>query len=131
MDGASLRALRSRIDGRHGRDHDDGHARIRDPPGVRRRTRRRPGRLGAGAAAQDDQDRRAVLGGRHPGEVRADCERLVDTLDQLVERNAIARLGRYGVTRDDLPRILDKANGKNSPAQLDRAQMAAILEARL
>ncbi len=73
----------------------------------------------------------AILGGRHPGDVRADCRLLVDTLDELIERNAIARLGRYGVTPDDLPRILAKANGKNSPAQLDRTQMSAILEARL
>lgn len=91
-------------------------------------------------AADDDKSRAAIakyarvgaiLSGRHPGEARADCERLVATLDALIDASGIARLAQYGVTRADLPRILDKSNGKNSPAQLDREQMAAILETRL
>lgn len=72
-----------------------------------------------------------LLGGQATGSLRGDCEQLVVTLETLIERCAIARLSRYGITRADLPRILDKANNKNSPAALNRKQMTAILEARL
>lgn len=72
-----------------------------------------------------------LLGGQATGSLRGDCTQLVATLETLIERCAIARLSRYAITRADLPRILDKANNKNSPATLSRAQMSAILEARL
>lgn len=73
----------------------------------------------------------ALLAGQASGSLRGDCDELVATLDALIERCAIARLSHYGITRADLPKILDKANSKNSPAPLSREQMAAILEARL
>ena len=73
----------------------------------------------------------ALLAGQAPTSPRADCERLIATLDALIERYAIPRLGHFGVGRADLGRILDRSNGKNSPLTLDRAQMSAILEARL
>ncbi len=59
------------------------------------------------------------------------CNRLLQTLDRWIATTGIARLSAYGVTRTDLPRILDKSNNKNSPVTLDRQQMQAILEARL
>ena len=73
----------------------------------------------------------ALLAGQASGSLRGDCDELVATLDALIERCAIARLSHYGITRADLPKVLDKANSKNSPAPLSREQMAAILEARL
>ena len=73
----------------------------------------------------------ALLAGQASGSLRGDCRALVATLDALIERCTIARLSHYGITRADLPRILDKANSKNSPVALNREQMAAILEARL
>ncbi len=72
-----------------------------------------------------------LLAGQTNGSLRADCAQLVATLEKLIERCAIERLSRYGMTRADLPRILDKANNKNSPATLTRAQIAALLAARL
>ena len=72
-----------------------------------------------------------LLAGQESGSLRGDCGGLVATLDALIERCAMARLSFYGITRADLPRILDKANSKNSPATLSREQMAAVLEARL
>lgn len=72
-----------------------------------------------------------LLAGQASGSQRGDCEALIATLDALIERCAIARLSHYGITHADLPRVLDKANSKNSPAPLSREQMAAILEARL
>jgi len=72
----------------------------------------------------------ALLAGQTSDSLRGDCTQLVATLDALIERSAMPRLSRYGITRADLPKILDKANNKNSPATLSREQMAAILEAR-
>jgi alcohol dehydrogenase len=72
-----------------------------------------------------------VLSGRAPTTAAEDCERLVATLQEWIERTKIPRLGVYGVTRADFARILDKSNNKNSPVTLDRERMAAILEARL
>ena len=72
-----------------------------------------------------------LLAGRTSGSLRGDCAALVATLETLIERCAIGRLSRYGISRADLPKIVDKANNKNSPATLSREQIAAILAARL
>lgn len=72
-----------------------------------------------------------LLAGRTSGSLRGDCAALVATLEALIERCAIGRLSRYGISRADLPKILDLANNKNSPATLKREQIAAILAARL
>ena len=72
-----------------------------------------------------------LLSGQAPTSLRVNCAQLVATLAALIERSAMPRLSRYGITATDLPKVLDKANNKNSPATLSREQMAAILEARL
>lgn len=73
----------------------------------------------------------ALLSGKTPANPREDCDALVQILDEWISRTALPRLGDYGITEADLPRILDKSNNKNSPIQLDQEQMAAILKARL
>ncbi len=73
----------------------------------------------------------AILSGEAPATTEAGCDLLQHMLDCWIAATGIARLSAYGVTRDDLPRILDKSNNKNSPVTLDRTQMQAILEARL
>lgn len=72
-----------------------------------------------------------ILSGQTASTTEAGGELLVQTLDRWIESTGIARLSAYGITRDDLPGILDKSNNKNSPITLDRGQMQAILEARL
>lgn len=72
-----------------------------------------------------------ILSGESSASPRADCQRLVDTLDDWIERTRIPRLGQYGLSAADFPRILGQTNGKNSPVTLDRTHMAAILAARL
>ena len=72
-----------------------------------------------------------LLAGQAPGSLHGDCALLCTTLDALIERTAIPRLGHYGIRRTDLAQVVDKANNKNSPATLNREQMAAMLEARL
>lgn len=73
----------------------------------------------------------AVLSGESSTSLSGDCERLLETLNGWIERTRIPRLGHYGITVDDFPRIVRKSNGKNSPVQLSDAQMSAILHARL
>ena len=72
-----------------------------------------------------------LLAGRTSGSLRGDCATLVATLETLIERCAIGRLAHYGISRADLPKIVDQANNKNSPATLSREQIAAMLAARL
>jgi len=71
----------------------------------------------------------SILARQHPVSVEHDCDLLVRTLNDWIARTGIPRLGHFGLRAADLPAILDKSNGKNSPATLSRAQMAAILEA--
>ena len=73
----------------------------------------------------------ALLSGKTPTTLRGDCDTLVNTLDEWISRTELPRLSDFGITEADFPRILDKSNNKNSPIQLDRGQMAAILKARL
>ena len=72
-----------------------------------------------------------ILSGRVAPSVEEGCEQLMQTLDRWIEQTRIARLGDYGITRADFPRILDKSDNKNSPVVLNRGQMEGILEARL
>jgi alcohol dehydrogenase class IV len=72
-----------------------------------------------------------VLARKHPVSLQHDCDLLVRTLEEWTERTRIPCLGQYGVSEDDFAAILDKTNGKNSPATLSREQMAAVLKARL
>ena len=71
-----------------------------------------------------------LLSGRATQSRREDCQALVDTLESWVERFDMPRLGCYGITAADFARILDRSNGKNSPATLDRGQMEAVLATR-
>lgn len=73
----------------------------------------------------------AVLARKHPVSLQHDCDLLVSTLTEWIERTRIPRLASYGIGEADFAAILDKTNGKNSPAALSREQMAAILKARL
>lgn len=72
-----------------------------------------------------------ILSGQSPASPQTDRQRLVDTLDDWIERTRIPRLGQYGMRIGDLPHILDQAHNKNNPVGLDRSQMKAILTARL
>lgn len=72
-----------------------------------------------------------LLSGKPSTTIEYDCRLLVDTLTGWIEQTGIPRLQSYGITRADFAKILDKSNNKNSPVQLNREQMASILEARL
>ena len=72
-----------------------------------------------------------LLSGRSSVSLRKDCDLLIQTLLEWIELTRIPRLRDFEIAKADFPKILDKTNGKNSPADLSREQMALILEARL
>jgi len=59
------------------------------------------------------------------------CEMLVQQLESWTETLQVPRLSSYGVTADDVDRIVAKAGNKNNPITLDSAQIQQILEERI
>ena len=72
-----------------------------------------------------------LLSGRASASLEGDCRALVETLANWVKLAGMPRLGEFGIVSADLPKILEKANGKNSPVVLSVKQMTSILSARL
>jgi alcohol dehydrogenase class IV len=72
-----------------------------------------------------------LLSDQSSGSLEGDCALLVATLRRWIETTGIPRLGDFGMTRADFPKILDAANCKNSPVTLSREEMSSILESRL
>lgn len=59
---------------------------------------------------------------------------LIETLEDWTRALALPRLGHYGVTRADVPRIVAHSRGSSmttNPLRLDDGDIAAIVEARL
>ena len=56
---------------------------------------------------------------------------LVETLEDWTSKLDISRLGEYGVTIDDLDKIIEKSGNKNNPVHLDNEQIKKLLRARL
>jgi alcohol dehydrogenase len=56
---------------------------------------------------------------------------LVKTLEQWTEDLPIDRLGKYGITEDDLDKIVQSAGLKNNPVHLSPDEIKQLLKARL
>lgn len=72
-----------------------------------------------------------ILSGKHAANAVEGCELLIDTIEELLEATGISRLGAYGIAKEDIPRIVAKANNKNSPVELSKQQIAEIVENRI
>jgi alcohol dehydrogenase class IV len=59
------------------------------------------------------------------------CDLLIETLEDWTTKLNISRLGEYGVSENDLDKIIKKGGNKNNPVQLDNAQIKKLLKARL
>jgi alcohol dehydrogenase class IV len=60
--------------------------------------------------------------------------RLLDILTEWTERLELPRIGRYGMTQADIPRVVANCRGssmKTNPVVLSDEEVAGILEARL
>jgi len=72
-----------------------------------------------------------LLGGQKstdPAEARS---RLVQTLSAWTEELRFPRLGSYGVTEADVPRIVEACSQKTNPVELASEEIATILRQRL
>ncbi len=56
---------------------------------------------------------------------------LVKILENWTAKLNISRLGEYGVTVDDLDKIIEKAGNKNNPIHLDNEQIKKLIKTRL
>ncbi len=72
-----------------------------------------------------------LLSGKRSISLNYDCDLLIQTLREWIELTGIPRLRQLNLGEADFPKILDKTSSKNSPAPLNRAQLTAILAARL
>jgi alcohol dehydrogenase len=73
----------------------------------------------------------ALLRGQSRGAEAADCDALLEVLDEWTVALEIPRLGCYGIGDAELDRILDKADNRNNPIALEREEIWALLEERL
>jgi alcohol dehydrogenase len=88
-----------------------------------------------GEAGEDALDKyaraaRAVTGEALP-DTEAACDRLLGALLRWAEDFGIGRLGAYGMTAEDVESIAREGDNKNSPAPLDQAEIARLLQSRL
>lgn len=76
----------------------------------------------------------ALLAGRPPGDPAEDRAALVDVLRDLVERVEMPRLGAFGLTEDQLARVVAASRGgsmKTNPLVLEDAELDALVRRRL
>jgi alcohol dehydrogenase len=59
------------------------------------------------------------------------CDALVDILDEWTTTLQIPKLSRYGIKASDLEKILDRAENRNNPIDLTRAEIRSLIEERL
>ena len=59
------------------------------------------------------------------------CSKLTNTLDDWTDQLRLDRLGKYGITNDDVDKIVNKAGLKNNPVNLNREDISTIIINRL
>ncbi len=88
----------------------------------------------AGPALRKYAEAAVLLTGRlFSSEVSA-CDGLVETLEQWTDRLGLPRLGAYGMTESDLPRVVANCRGgsmQTNPLTLTDDEIAAVARARL
>ena len=72
-----------------------------------------------------------LLSGKTGQSISYYCDVLVDILAEWTEYLEIPRLGEYGITDEDLGKILDKTRNRNNPIELSREEIQMLLESRL
>lgn len=73
----------------------------------------------------------AVLTGHDARDGDGCLERLTAALDEWTALLHVPRLGQYGMSADAIDAVVDAADNKQSPVRLDKAEIRAMLEARL
>ncbi|WP_165822466.1 iron-containing alcohol dehydrogenase [Paenibacillus montanisoli] len=73
----------------------------------------------------------AILTGHDKRDTDGSCTRLVSVLEEWTAQLNIPRLGAYGVNANNIDAVVNAADNKQSPVQLDKTAMRDILLARL
>jgi alcohol dehydrogenase len=63
--------------------------------------------------------------------VKKNCDRLIEILDSWTEKLNIPRLGKYGISKPDIEKILKHSSGKNNPIELTKDELKLLLEDRV
>jgi alcohol dehydrogenase len=66
-----------------------------------------------------------------PTSVEEGCAQLVTCLRNWLAEFDVPRLGEYGITQTDLPRIIKTAGVKNNPVPLEAIEIEEIVRRRL
>jgi alcohol dehydrogenase class IV len=61
----------------------------------------------------------------------AGCDALLETVKEWGHRLNIPKLGAYGITKDDVLKIVDVSSNKNNPVKLEKAAIQRIIEKSL
>lgn len=72
-----------------------------------------------------------LLSGKHNGGVEAGTQALTDIVDDWIHKFKIPFLSDFGITENDLTKILTRTENKNNPVILDQEDLTAILESRI
>lgn len=72
----------------------------------------------------------ALLSQREGGSVEENCDGLVNTLSEWIERFRIRRLGSFGLVDSDLRRVAGESGSKNAPVALSEEEIFNILQTR-
>ena len=98
---------------------------------VRMNIRKLRGARGDGTALRKYARAGSLLRGvPETDEIRA-CDALADMIDDTTDRLLIPRLGKFGVTAEDIPSILSDADNKNNPVKLTPDEIGDIVRGRI
>lgn len=76
----------------------------------------------------------ALLKGKYhleEGKINEFCSMLIETLEKWTDKLKINRLGKYGITKEDVEKIVEKTNLKNNPVNLSKEYIRNIVINRL
>jgi alcohol dehydrogenase class IV len=65
------------------------------------------------------------------GKVDEFCSKLVETLDKWTNELKIDKLGKYGITAEDIESIIEKSGLKNNPVNLNKEDIKTIVLNRI
>ena len=76
----------------------------------------------------------ALLKGKYhleEGKINKFCSMLIETLEKWTDKLKINRLGKYGITNEDVEKIVEKTSLKNNPVNLSKEYIRNIVINRL
>ena len=76
----------------------------------------------------------ALLKGKYhleEGKINEFCLMLIETLEKWTDKLKINRLGKYGITNEDIEKIVEKTSLKNNPVNLSKDYIRNIVINRL